>query len=78
MGSQTVIVIFIASIAVLMATAFLVVWWRDSKNADEVAADRHAFAITQWSQWLVTMGAPALAPQRTVLGNLAAPRPDTL
>jgi hypothetical protein len=39
MSSQTVIVIFIASIAVLMATAFLVVWWRDSKNADEVAAD---------------------------------------
>jgi hypothetical protein len=39
MSSQTVTVTFIAGIAVLMAAGFLVVWWRDKRNADEVEDD---------------------------------------
>jgi hypothetical protein len=39
MSSQTVTVTFIAAIAVLMAAGFLVVWWRDKRNADEVEVD---------------------------------------
>ena len=39
MSSQTVTFMFIAGIAVLMAAGFLVVWWRDKRNADEVEDD---------------------------------------
>ena len=39
MSSQRVTVTFSAGIAVLMAAGFLVVWWRDTRNADEVEDD---------------------------------------
>jgi len=39
MSSQTVTVVFIAVIAALMAAGFILAWWRDQRNADEVVAD---------------------------------------
>lgn len=39
MSSQTVTVTFLAGIALLMAAGFLVVWWRDKRNADAVEDD---------------------------------------
>jgi hypothetical protein len=39
MSSQTATFLFIGGIALLMAAGFLVVWWRDKRNSDEVEAD---------------------------------------
>lgn len=39
MSSQTITIALFAVIAALMASGFLVVWWRDKQNADEVEAD---------------------------------------
>lgn len=39
MSSQMVTVVLIAGIALLMAAGFLLVWWRDKRNADEAEAD---------------------------------------
>lgn len=39
MNSQTATFIFVGGIALLMAASFMVVWWRDKRNADDVEAD---------------------------------------
>jgi hypothetical protein len=39
MSSQTATFLFIGGIALLMAASFLVIWWRDKRNSDEVEAD---------------------------------------
>lgn len=39
MTSQTATFVFVGGIALLMAAGFMVVWWRDKRNADAVEAD---------------------------------------
>jgi hypothetical protein len=39
MSTPTVTIVFIGIVALTMAVGFLVAWWRDSKNSDEIAAD---------------------------------------
>lgn len=39
MSTATTTIVFIGMIALAMAVTFLVIWWRDSKNSDEIAAD---------------------------------------